>query len=675
VESEPTRKVEAWDDVIRWIVTLSAAYIPLLISPITFDTFGLPKASALYMSAIALTTAFLIRSLAAKKFLVGSSPLDLPVLLFMVVAIISVFTSPNPILSIIGQYTFYENLPTIYSFAVLYFMASRFLIKSNHLKRLLSHLVAAFFLISLYGILQYFGLDVRQSFLRTPGEAVGSTLGDPVVLGGYAALMMPIVLNAIIDKSRHSLALELSKPLLMATFALGFTVTVLTQARSSWFGLLVGIVFVLLIRRRELGDKDNGLLVPVGLSMLCAILLTLVVLILPINPQVQAQQKSADSPFSLSKETINIRKELWKSALFMISVRPVSGYGPDQAYNWWSRFQTLKHARLERDTTIDRARNEFLQTAIANGIFGLAAFIWILVASALIAIRGLKDTSNAADTRKKYFYYMVIGGFAAYFAQAFFGIATIGVYSVIWILFGTLAPLRKETPAPQLELSFKLQQLTSVGLLLFAIIALAPVANLLVADFHYFKGALKQNSGNLSSAANEYATAIQFNKNQTTYRKSLALLYFEQGKKTNNPRLIQQGMNIIEPGLILNPADSSLMINMAAGYRMMASFSKENSLFGSAELYYGQAIESCPGFIAPRRAMLAMFLVKENYEKAIDEALAILRIDPGDAEVKYRLGLAYEKTGKVGRAKHLYEEVLKDNPEITEARVALARIR
>jgi tetratricopeptide (TPR) repeat protein len=670
VESELTRKVEAWDDIIRWIVTLNAAYLPLLMSPITTDAFELPKATILYLSAIILLAAFLARSFHAGKLFFGRSPLDLPVLIFIATVTAGALTSPNPILSVTGQYANYENLPTIYSFALLYFMASRFINSSKHIKNLLAHAITAFGLVSLYGFLQHFGIDARQPFLRTPNKAIGSTLGNPVLLGGYAALMLPIVFSAIIDGNRELSTTKISKPVLIATFALGTAAIALTQAHGAWLGLMAGLLFVLIIRRRDLAGSSTML----GISIATAIVTTAIVLFLPA----QAINAKSDTKTAISypsETSISVRKELWKSAVLMVSVRPVSGYGVDQAYNWWPRFQTLRHAKLEIDTVPSRARNEFLQTAINNGIPGLLAFLWMLLAVAFILMRKDKADSDRKTISKETVYYAISGGLIAYFIQALFGIASIGVYSVIWVLLGATAPLGRTKPAPVFVLKPSIQQLSLVFMSLAVMLISVSIFKPFAADFYNFKGTVRRHSGDTINAAKEYSAAIQLNPNQSVYRKNLALIYYEKAKKAGNSRLSQQGMGIVDQGLRINPNDNTLMLTMAAGYRISALLAKENSLFDDAELYYGRVIEACPNFIAPRRAMLGMLLTKENYEKAIEQAQIILQIDPGDADVRYRLGLANEKIGKIGKARRIYIEVLKRNPNIADARIALMRIR
>jgi tetratricopeptide (TPR) repeat protein len=358
----------------------------------------------------------------------------------------------------------------------------------------------------------------------------------------------------------------------------------------------------------------------------------------------------------------------------MISVRPVSGYGPDQAHNWWLRFQTFEHAKLEPDTPINRARNEFLQIAINSGVPGLLVFLWIFITAIFILTKNIKSAhqEHPENTFESSIHLMVTASFIAYFTQAFFGIASIGIYPLIWVLFGATSTAKKE-PCLGFAISKQPQQLLAIVTLSATMLISAYVFKPLLADFYSFKGKVYRHSGDIARASKELGLAIHYNPSQAIYRKDLALIYYEQAKKTNNARLAQQGISIIEQALSIDPDDSSVMANTATGYRISALLAKENSLFNTAGLYYGRTIEACPNFISPRRAMLGMLLTEENYDDAIEQALYILQIDPNDTDVKYRLGLAYEKTGKIGRARRVYSEILAKYPDMADVKIALAR--
>jgi tetratricopeptide (TPR) repeat protein len=263
--------------------------------------------------------------------------------------------------------------------------------------------------------------------------------------------------------------------------------------------------------------------------------------------------------------------------------------------------------------------------------------------------------------------------FIAYFTQAIFGIASIGIYPLIWVLLGATSAA-KEKPCLEFAISKQPRQLLAVCVLSAAIFISLSALKPLVADFYSFKSKVYRHSGDIAQTAKELGMAINYNPSQAVYRKDLALIYYEQAKETNNARLAQQGISIIEQSLSTNPDDSSVMANIAMGYRISALLAKENSLFNTSEFYYGRTIEACPNFISPRRAMLGMLLTKENYNDAIEQALFVLRINPNDADVKYRLGLAYEKTGKLGKARRIYNEILKENPNTADVKTALMRI-
>jgi tetratricopeptide (TPR) repeat protein len=95
-----------------------------------------------------------------------------------------------------------------------------------------------------------------------------------------------------------------------------------------------------------------------------------------------------------------------------------------------------------------------------------------------------------------------------------------------------------------------------------------------------------------------------------------------------------------------------------------------------AELYYKRAIELNPRHASYYLA-LGQLLRKESEDRT-DEAIAkieeALRLDPSDVQSKQELALGYEQKANYPRAQSLLEEVVRQQPDLLSAHVALARI-
>jgi O-antigen ligase len=86
------------------------------------------------------------------------------------------------------------------------------------------------------------------------------------------------------------------------------------------------------------------------------------------------------------------RLDLWSAAIRLIQTRPVLGFGPDN-------FRHLYGAELGLETWDQRvqANNLYLELLVDFGVFGLAAFVWLVVPPLVRVIQTLRErgTRNA----------------------------------------------------------------------------------------------------------------------------------------------------------------------------------------------------------------------------------------------------------------------------------------
>jgi tetratricopeptide (TPR) repeat protein len=135
---------------------------------------------------------------------------------------------------------------------------------------------------------------------------------------------------------------------------------------------------------------------------------------------------------------------------------------------------------------------------------------------------------------------------------------------------------------------------------------------------------------------------------------------------------VVNGISVLEEGLRKNPHDIDLILATATSYRVYAALSNDMAIVSQAENYYSLAIRKNPLSTNPRRGMLGLLMPLEKYDEAIEHATTILQIDPNDDEVKFRLAQAYEKTGRAGRARQLYKELLAKYPDRSDIKDSLA---
>jgi len=670
VERKTFQTIDLCDNIIRWSLIAAVALLPLMMSPVNYDAFDLPKATLLYALALVIAASYLARSLMAGEAAIKKTLINKPLLAFTATMTVATVVSPVPLISIVGEYARYENLPTIYSYILLAFMAGQFMDKKEWVNRLVSISFISFGVVSLYGILQNFGFDLIPQILRPQGfaERSRSTLGNPVLFGGYLAVMIPLLLNYLIDKEERLPMMP--KSLIGALLVAGLTGAILSQSRGAWIGAIAGIVAVIVLQRKQL---LRGIGTAFAISVFAVAFMLVVLSIAGQGVLVDRLSAIGDrvttaADFSSGSGTSRI--EIWKSSVAMISVRPIVGYGPDQMYIWSPAFNTLKKAQVEVNTVADRAHNIFLQIAINGGLLSLAAFLWLMIALAIAGFRLAKS-----DNPNKSFALGTMAALVGYLGQGLSGIDVIGVSAPVWVLAGTVATLAGGETKTILT-PIKTERHSELATGAYMLVAVLVILSLkpLVADTYYLNGVLHKAYGQSDLSTIEFSKAVNMNPYQAQYRRDLAIALVSQGNRLKDASLVDTGISVLDAGLKLNSHEFDLLLTKAGAYRIYAAIANEQSMIGQSENYYALAVNNNPYSTNPKRGLLGLYLIQEKYDEAIEQAEEIIKIDPSDNEVRFRLAQAYEKVGKYGRAKRIYKELLKINPNQAEVKAALRNI-
>lgn len=667
-EAKVSRAVNLFDSIIKWALVLGVALVPIIVIPTIYDSYYLPKAILLYILTLMVVFAYLARSLLMGKIVIRRTPLNKPLGAMAIVATIATLASPVPFVSIFGEYGRYMNLPTIYSLSILCFMATQFMYQKEWLNNFMIATLTSFGLISIHGIVQNFGFDVLQHpLMGEPGRSV-STFGNSVFFGGYIALMLPLILSFLIDEEK---SVPLPKTILGVLIVLGLAGVTLSQTRGAWLGVIIGIFATLLLHRKRF---LKGISTSIALAIFALAFLLLVMSIAGpsvMQDRVVSIKERMTSATDLSSGSAATRIEIWKSAINMIGVRPFLGYGPDQMYLWSPAFKTLRMAQIEKNTIPDKAHNELLQQAIDGGSLYLLVFLWITVILVFAITRMVRENNS-----NRSYIIAITAALIGYLAQGISGISIVGIAAPAYIFAGTIVSSYKNQATSDIEINFKTNrhvELIALAAMIITIIALLSFKPI-VADTYYLNGHMAKQYSKNDEAIIQFNGAVQMYPYQSQYRRELGFTLLDQGRRLENAPLVEEAVSIAEQGLSYNKHDYDLFLVLAIANRIYASITNEMPFVSQAETYYSLAVEKNPLSTNPRRGLLGLLLIQEKYDDVIVQAKQILQIDPGDADVRYRLAQAYEKTGKYGRAKRIYKELIKLYPNRSDIRDSLKAI-
>ncbi len=401
---------------------LAAAIVtPLFFSWYSNRVFEASKVALLRSLTVVMLAAWLIKVLEARSWkreastpypisniqhLASKTPLLLPSLLLVASCILTTITSISPRISFWGSYHRHQGLYTTLCYVVIFFLMLETLRTRQQLERLLTVILLTSLPGSLYGIMQHYGVD-PLIWIRGGTQRVESTLGNPILIGAYIIMVVPLtgwqlvrsfsLIRTKEKKARPPLVLLGCYLLLLI---LQLICLVFTQSRGPLVGLWAGALFFFLILAAVRGQKGLAL-AAVGV---CIVLLAiLAVLNLPNSPLMPPKGiPYIERLAQISSSIMHDRGLIWQSAVNMITadkIRTVIGYGPEtMGLIFYAYMHPDWAAQGGYEQIADRSHNETLDAWVTSGLIGLAAY---LVLFCSIFYCGLKWLGLITNSRQR----------------------------------------------------------------------------------------------------------------------------------------------------------------------------------------------------------------------------------------------------------------------------------
>ena len=309
---------------------------------------------------------------AARGYLTDRTPMDLPILILLGMALVGLYPSVDHSMSVPVLYKM------IVEFALFYGLANSF-----HSERRIRTVIVVVLLagtgVSLLGLVGTGGMtydisaflgghkDLVIQLVRRLNEAGFN--GN--IVGGTVAMIFPTYLFLFLFDSSGlwKLFLGLSLPLVGATL-------LLTQSR----GAIVGVILALLV---------------VGIWWNRWVLVSVPVLAAGILWAVRhfgAQQVAEFLLVTNTTATVAGRSELWQRAIYMMQDFPYTGIG----LGTFAKVAPILYPffLIGPDANVPHAHNLILQAGVDLGVPGLVAFIGFLTTFSLIALQTLCPARN-----------------------------------------------------------------------------------------------------------------------------------------------------------------------------------------------------------------------------------------------------------------------------------------
>lgn len=368
------------------------------------------------------------------------TPLDVPLVAFLALAVLSTILAPDPRVSFAPSVSRREGLIDYFVYLPMALAAAR--LSRLEVREILEVVLAAAALIGGIAIGQYYGADAA-AWVGGRGFDYGfrswGTLGNPDFLGGYVALVLPIgVAMAAHATERRRWWGYAAATILLYGALLG------SQTRSAWAAS--GLAAIALLWRLPRSAEVARRLALLGLTCIAV-----TAVMIATQPAVSLRARAQSAAAGPADSSMQGKLWIWQHVLPMIRERPVFGWGFSAVAGHLPGIGTPDYYRIfGRGTVlIDVAHNDVLQVSVNMGLAGLAAYLWIWA----VALQAAHDAGRPPTSPVAAEAAGIFGGLIAYFVWLQFLWSHIGVANVFWVLAGVATALRRadESGSPESE--------------------------------------------------------------------------------------------------------------------------------------------------------------------------------------------------------------------------------
>ncbi|MCX8092866.1 MAG: tetratricopeptide repeat protein [Candidatus Goldbacteria bacterium] len=632
----------------------------IFIVPLAFwlpanEAFELPKSTAFYFFiSLSLVTLFIKKSLDEKKEF-NFTQFSLPIFIFLIIAFLSMLNGV-----IINKNAFplhWQFFKLILFCTILYFLVLNYFSKEK-LDKIIFFLLLSHFIVSCYGMLQYFGIDFIKWISFGAGR-VYSTMGNPDYMSAQFSILIPLIIMLLISPIK-----PLNKFFLLLLLIFMFFLIIVAHGRGAWMGFFASLFYLFFMIWLIYGIKFFGKNRYFFLTILCFVLFLIIIFSFPnpINKNAQTIKSRIKSGFDITSDSVAVRLFYWESALHMAKHHPLLGVGiggfslntsfyQRKVLDRWEKVYPPIAKKVEPHVELF-THNDYLQTLSEMGFIGLGIFLWLLFSAFIMPLgKILKDEIFL----NKNILLGISGAIVAFAVNALlnFPWRVMQTLVVIYIIFSIFSILEQKKNI-NIKLSFKPVLIIS---LLFVFIFIPLQINTFIANICIKNGQKLFMEGKYKEANMLFEKGLASNPRGTDIIE--LLLY--NGNAYNSMGNIDKAIEFYNKGLLMFP-------NFIEAHYNVGNVYMNNKMFDKAIIEYDKVLELNPKFTGAINNKANIYYNEGNLEKAREMYLKVLEIKPQSVEARYNLGATYFRMGKYKESYEELKKVLEYDPNYSLAK-------
>ncbi|TVM02859.1 MAG: hypothetical protein CV087_08190 [Candidatus Brocadia sp. WS118] len=446
--------------------------VPLFFDIRLYSVFDLSKVTVLYLLTTAIVALWIILVACKHDFKFSPTAIDIPILAYLGIFIVSSILSINPLMSLFGTYKRFEGLTATVCYLFLFYTTVYFITTKKRIYILVTSILASAILSSCYGIAQHHGYDMFK-WSSFEARRVFSTFGNPVFFAAYLVMVLPLTVVCFLSKFSWQRNATLSKnnhPVIWIFYLVSmivYTAFWFTNTRACFVALFGSVApLFIVIYRRPFTKKHQYIILVISF--------VLIGLFFNVKHEtsgvrrfiehfVEEDVRIAESPGEKPNfDTTETPKRPWiankipisdstfsrifqyLAAICIVKDYPALGIGPDTIGIVYQKYLAKVFSVQENDGGFwfprqDRIHNDILDTVVTRGIFGLGTYVWVLWAFG----RYMGKNYTLLHDQYKLLLLGLLSGILSYLIQNEFSFGNTPIVSLFWVMMGLCISLVK----------------------------------------------------------------------------------------------------------------------------------------------------------------------------------------------------------------------------------------
>ena len=613
--------------------------------------FRINQEMILKLFIIILITLWMTKLLSVEGVTWNKNKLNLYIYFFIIILSFSLMIS-NAVGVSFGDYIIFI------SYIILYFIVVNVIIQKNEFDSFIKIFFITSFLVSIYALIQYYGLDPYFTEINE----IASTIGQKNWISNYLAIIFPVIFSYFLlqKEKKNKLIYYLLLSVLYATL-------MICQSRGIWISISLTLIFAIYIiikfKLFEIFKKNKKWLI--ALFIIFLIITIIYSTDNPLNKSVITVTERAISTFDEKDPSVKTRLLIWWSTLNMIKDKPLLGTGIGtfkmNYLDYQADFLQKNPDYIKFSGKAAEAHNEYIQILAELGISGFAVFLLIIFVFYSLTLKYLKNKHNNQDRIVVFGLLMGITSFLIHSLFTFpFHVPVLG--STFFILLGLAVVYidgfglnevdRKNIIRININTNNSRKKIIIISMLIIGFFSIGTlVYKPYFAELHYFKGIKYYEKENYNDALKDFKYAAWLDSNNGRILHALGSTYYHLDIQDEAQKTLQRTKYYFN--------DRNIYRNLGLSYTQSGNYQE-------AEKEFRHAIYLDPKFTKTYIDLAYLYAIQKDYDRAIIEWNKTLEIEPNFSEkynVLYFIGLTYQKKEMPDKALEYFLQALQLAPE------------